>query len=326
MNKTRRIINGSIPIEERRYNILTFPTHERYETQLCKTGHNFFAFSAEGAKTWNTEQTPIPDNYYILKQNEIPTNIDFDFILVQSKFGQFQLSERIRQVLDVKRIVLEHTVPTNNFSEQQINQLKQMIGDVNVFISEYSAEIWEIDHNTNVINHGIDIEVFNDNFLERQDYVLTVANEFVSRDYCLNYQGWRRVTDNLPVKLVGNTPGFSVSASSVEELAKEYNECGVYFNSTTHSTIPMSLLEAMSCGCAVVSTATCEIPYVIENGKNGFISNDENELRQYIELLLQDKDLRNELGKNAKQTINEKYSEEDFIIKWNSLLDFHYEV
>ena len=28
-------------------NILTFPTHERYETMLCKTGHNFYAYRAE---------------------------------------------------------------------------------------------------------------------------------------------------------------------------------------------------------------------------------------------------------------------------------------
>ena len=29
-------------------NILTFPTHERYESMMAKCGHNFYAYRAEG--------------------------------------------------------------------------------------------------------------------------------------------------------------------------------------------------------------------------------------------------------------------------------------
>jgi glycosyltransferase involved in cell wall biosynthesis len=88
----------------------------------------------------------------------------------------------------------------------------------------------------------------------------------------------------------------------------------------------MSLLEAMSCGCAVVTTATCMIPEIIKHGENGMMSNDEDELRKYIEQLLEDEELRNRIGKAARETILHDFSEEDFISNWNKVFYMAYEV
>ena len=76
----------------------------------------------------------------------------------------------------------------------------------------------------------------------------------------------------------------------------------------------------MSCGCAVVSTATCMIPEIIENGVNGFISNDHEELKQYFVDLLNDEGLAKEIGNNARKTITEKYSASKFVDRWNEIL------
>ena len=83
--------------------------------------------------------------------------------------------------------------------------------------------------------------------------------------------------------------------------------------------MPTSLLEAMACGCAVVSTATCMIPEIIEHEKNGLISNDPNELRKFLELLLQDDDLANSLGTEARNTMVEKYNLQRHVDNWNKL-------
>ena len=61
------------------------------------------------------------------------------------------------------------------------------------------------------------------------------------------------------------------------------------------------------------------IPEIIENGKNGLISNDPQELRGFLELLLKDEDLAKELGQNARKTIVERYNLETFIDNWNKL-------
>ena len=46
-------------------NILTFATHERYEENLCKTGHNFY--SLKFGKEWDTTYAPVPSNYHMTR-------------------------------------------------------------------------------------------------------------------------------------------------------------------------------------------------------------------------------------------------------------------
>lgn len=322
MSTSKIISLANRPIKEK-YNILTFPTHERYETELCKTGHEFYSLNLPNAKRWNVQQTSVPVNYHILPENQLCQYLDFDFFLVQSKFGQFQIAQKVNQHLGLPIICLEHTLPTpTTMSNAQINEMKNMIGNINIFISEFSKSAWGI--NGSVIHHGLDTEKFKPQSKNKNGCILTVANDFQNRDYCLNFSGWKRVTANLNTKLVGDTAGLSKPAKNIDELVDEYNSCSVYFNSSTLSPIPMSLLEAMSCGCAIVSTATCMIPEIIQNGINGFISNDEKELRSYIELLLSDEDLRKTLGQNARQTIEQKFSEKVFVDNWNALFNMAY--
>jgi hypothetical protein len=310
---------------DRTLNILTFPTHERYETQLAKTGHNFYSFHHKGSKKWNTDQLPIPENYYVLPEDSLPHYIAYDAILVQSKYWQYQAAQQINKQLGLPIIVLEHTLPTpQTLTPEVIDQMKQMQGNVNVFITEYSQSAWGIEQGI-VIHHGIDTDTFVPS-VPRGDHILTVANDFKNRDYCLNYSGWGRVASGFNNKVVGDNPGWTKSAETSEELAAEYSNAGVYFNSTTISPIPTTLLEAMSCGCPVVSTATCMIPHIIEHGINGFISNDEEELRHYIKLLLNDKELADKLGKSARETILNKFSQDRFVSDWNSLFQKVYEV
>jgi glycosyltransferase involved in cell wall biosynthesis len=324
-NVARRIkITNTKP---EKFNILTFPTHERYETQLCKTGHNFYSFTMQGQKTWNIDQTPYPKNYFTLPKGDPCGFLDYDFILVQSKFWQFQVAQQINQHLNLPIICLEHTWPLYGVHpEDKINTLRQMVGNVNIFISETSANAWNIPVDHKVINHGVDVSVFKPLEVEKENHVLSVANDFAERDYCLNFSGWKRVTQDMPVKLIGNNEGLSEPVDSTEEIVNEYNKCKVFFNSSTMSPIPMSLLEAMACGCAVVSTATCMIPEIIENGVNGFISNDENELKTHIEYLMNNPEAAKTIGEAARQTILQRFSEDNFVQNWNTLFEECYEV
>ena len=59
-NQTLSIINKIKPKDK--YSILTFDTHERYQTQMCKTGHDFYAFRYDGCKEWDDIYAPKPEN------------------------------------------------------------------------------------------------------------------------------------------------------------------------------------------------------------------------------------------------------------------------
>ena len=79
----------------------------------------------------------------------------------------------------------------------------------------------------------------------------------------------------------------------------------------------------MSCGCAVVSTATCVVPEIIENGVNGFITNSPEEMKYYVELLLSDEvdSMRSSMGREARNTILSKFSVDRFISEWNEVFE-----
>lgn len=321
--KTLNILD-KVKSTARPYNILTFNTHERYQTQLAKTGHNFYAFN-DGGKDWLTEHAPMPSNYYQLPKNSVYPGIVFDFIMVNSKFGQFQTATQINKMLGIPILSLEHTLPLPTWPDEQLEAFKNMNGDINVFITEYSKDEWGM--KGGVIEHSVDMDLFCPAHLqnvETRKGVLTVAHDFIKRDYALNYEGWKRITKGLPSKAIGETPGLSKAASTVDELVKEYQKALIYINPSILSPVPTSMLEAMSCGCAVVTTATCDIPSIIEHGVNGFMSNDEDELRAYITQLIGDPGMAHDMGVNARGTILNRFSEKRFVEEWNETFDTIY--
>lgn len=324
MLRTKQLFS-QVGEKKKKYNILTFNTHERYQTQLAKTGHNFYAFNYDGGKDWFHEHAPMPENYYQLPKNSIFDGIQFDFIFSHSKFGQLQTAYKINRSLQVPILNLEHTLPLKNWPNDHYENLRNMVGDVNVFITKYSRQAWNINASSDVIYHSIDTDLFKpaDN---PKPQVLTVAHDFINRDYALNYQGWNRITNGLNRVVVGDTKGLSEAAKSVDDLVSKYQESLIYINPSTLSPVPTSMLEAMSCGCAVVSTETCEIPDIIEHGVNGFMSNDEKELRGYLDQLLADPELAKKMGQAARETVKQHFSEQRFINEWNNIFDKTYGV
>jgi len=74
--------------------------------------------------------------------------------------------------------------------------------------------------------------------------------------------------------------------------------------------MPFALLEAMACGKPVIGSNISGIRDIINNGENGLLitPGDSKELASAILKLLEDKDLGQVLGRNARQLMIEKYS------------------
>jgi len=302
---------------KQKLNILTFDTHERYQSQMAKTGHNFYAFQAEQMKTWDERFASKPPNYYTLPNNTVYNGLDIDIILSQSKFGQYQAAKKIQQVLQVPLLCLEHTTPNSDWTEEKKQGLSECFSEHNVFITDFSARQWRCPATYSVIPHSVDTHVFDTTKGARNFKVLSVVNQFSQRDYCCNYEGWKRIVEGFDYLLIGDNPGLSSPANGIQHLADIYRSSLIFLNTSTHSPLPTSMLEAMACGCAVVTTATCGIPEVIENGVNGFISNDENELRGKIQYLLDNPAQARAMGERARETITRDFSEKVFINNWN---------
>lgn len=321
-----RTITGLINrFTDRDLNILTCPTHERYQSGFEDIDATFHMIQFNNIKPWNYNFGKLPKNHILWPRDYFPSGIRFDAVLSQNKFGQYQLLSPIARDLNIPIISLEHTLPVPSWNNDIRQSMLSMTGVVNVFISDFSRREWGFDKipNSVVINHMVDSDVFKPKG-KRENKVLSVVNDYKNRDWCCNYSAYEYI--NIKVggdkfTLVGDNPGLSEPAKSTEELAYFYAGHRIFLNTSKISPIPTALLEAMASGCAVVSTATCMIPEVIENGVNGFMSNDYNELAEFIQLLLSDENLAASMGQKARETILNKFNKKEFVKNWSSIIN-----
>ena len=95
-----------------------------------------------------------------------------------------------------------------------------------------------------------------------------------------------------------------------EDLPNYYLSASIFILPSLREAFPLSILEAMSCNLPVIATNTSGMPEVIKDGYNGFLVEPKNveQLREKIKLLVKNPCLCREMGKNARKTVEEKYS------------------
>ncbi|MBI3812842.1 MAG: glycosyltransferase family 4 protein [Nitrospinae bacterium] len=93
-------------------------------------------------------------------------------------------------------------------------------------------------------------------------------------------------------------------------LVDYYRESDVCVVPSFYENFPNTVLEAMSCGKAVVASNTGGIPEVIEDGVSGLLAKtgDARDFAEKIIGLLEDDTLRENMGANARKRIEERYA------------------
>tara|TARA_R110002096_G_scaffold416979_1_gene620448 strand:+ start:3149 stop:4189 length:1041 start_codon:yes stop_codon:yes gene_type:complete len=328
-NATQRSIKSLMRKVKRgdKLNILTFATHERYEENLCKTGHNFYSMDFGFGKSWERSYAQVPSNYHIIES--LPEYLDLDLVLAHTSCNRLQLVHDLlsqtqkspSNKLSIPILRHGHVLPDIRVDvNEQLTAYQSVPVDQTSFISDFNRRAWGFDEtNSRVVEHGVDIDFWKPLGKDRQNVCLSVVNDWPNRDWCCGFNLWRQTTQGLPVSVWGNSPGLSETAQSIEHLRDIYGSSSIFYNTSIHSPVPTVLMEAMACGCAIVSTNNCMIPEIIQHGKNGLISNDPEELKGYLELLLRKPEMARMLGNEARKTIVEKYSISRFTEDWNDL-------
>ncbi|WP_048152118.1 glycosyltransferase family 4 protein [Palaeococcus ferrophilus] len=112
-----------------------------------------------------------------------------------------------------------------------------------------------------------------------------------------------RVEDT--VKLLGRQP---------REKVREYLQASdVYLSPTIYEAFGIAALEALACGVPVVANNHGGISEVVEHGKTGLVSQDDGELVQNLMALIDDEEMREEMGKNARKSVEDRFSWEAVI-------------
>jgi hypothetical protein len=279
-------------------------------------------------KDWNSAYATLPGNYTLLDpalgERQLPPDVDFDLVLSQNKFGQFQLLAPIAAALHLPLLTVEHTLPHPSWSPSRLAHLKGMRGHRNVFISEFSRLAWGWPEDSAlVVRHGVDTDVFSPGLGSKSVGVLSVVNDFATpeRLWCCGFDFWREAVQGLPWTHLGSDPnGWSRPAASVADLVDHYRSCEVFVDTASASPIPTVVLEAMACGAVVVSRGNAMVPDVITHGVDGFICDTPAKMRKQLKEILADPGVYREVGARARQTIVSRFSLERFVSDWDGVL------
>ncbi len=105
-----------------------------------------------------------------------------------------------------------------------------------------------------------------------------------------------------------------------DEMPNVYDEADIYLNSSIVDNMPLSIIEAFSCGLPVVSTNAGGIPFIIQDGETGLLvkTNDYEALAKQAIRLLEDEILAQKIIWNALEE-NNKYNRENVREEWLKL-------
>jgi len=95
-----------------------------------------------------------------------------------------------------------------------------------------------------------------------------------------------------------------------KEIINELQQTDIYIHSSLAETFSTAILQAMSTGLPVITTDIEGTRHMIRNKQNGLLFKlyDEKDLINKIETLINNKEQAIRLGKNARNTVDEKYS------------------
>ena len=113
------------------------------------------------------------------------------------------------------------------------------------------------------------------------------------------------------VEFVGESPTPEVFVDSAD----------IVLLVTRSEGLPLALLEGMRAGKPIIATAVGGIPEVIENGKQGFLVEPDNQadLTSKLQTLVADHDLRLQMGKRARKTYESRFLDHEMLRKTHTL-------
>ena len=108
----------------------------------------------------------------------------------------------------------------------------------------------------------------------------------------------------------------------VKNIEEKYLEASICLMTSRYEGFGMVLIEAMASGLPCIAyDCPCGPRAIIENNNNGFLIEDgkENQFIQKLENLIENENLRIEMGNKAKTSVK-KYEIESIMDQWNSVL------
>ena len=281
-------------------------------------------------------------------------NIGFDILIIIDPFTTYFLHK-----LPIPKVLVTHTMipykllPTESLglSKQDLISLKvkkiiqkDLYDNSDVIVAlnnEIKDYLVRAGHRTVFIPNGVDIEGYNSNHSDRgyvfyagrlvkgkeihhlikaysmldnrlqNQFKLVIAGEGPIKENLKKFALTCRIKDN--VDFIPFLPTL--------EFIEKTSECSVFVLPSLYECMPVTVLEAMALSKPVIASNISGPKGIIENEHDGFLFDDINGLKKYLELCLSDEKLRRTIGSNARKTVEEEYTFSKIADQYINLFD-----
>lgn len=291
------------------------------------------------------------DKFYInLQERNIPINDpmqifsnlspelvkDFDVIMVMCLFKPW--IDENWDVCKDKTIIWRTNGQSNHHLENYVKVFRK--DKPNIKIARYSPAERRYKNYAGedaMLRFAKKIDEFKD-WNGKNERVISLCQGAKKRGNTCNFDIIQHISENLPYTLYGHANEelsyWNGHDLEYEELKQVLRDNKVYFyNGTKPACYTLNFMEAWLTGTPVVAVGdelgNCpemeldnyEIPELIENGVNGFYSNDKNELVNYCKQLLNDDKLANDISEAGRQKASEVFGYDNILKQWKEFFD-----
>ncbi len=215
-------------------------------------------------------------------------------------FDLKQLDNRTFEYINKQLKTVKFIYTVSSFAKEKLKEIYNVESKVipnavdnNIFYYEPHKK----NENTNITIIGAEQAEF-----KRINNILEAIKIIKSKGYKINLN-W--ITPTEPINPVGNV---IVNPKQII-IGNTLRNTDIYICASIYESFCLPVLEAMTCGAAVITTNNGGNMDFVENGKNALVvkKDDINDLVKKIEQLLKDTNLRETIANNASK-INEKFS------------------
>jgi glycosyltransferase involved in cell wall biosynthesis len=113
-----------------------------------------------------------------------------------------------------------------------------------------------------------------------------------------------------------------VFAGQQENILSYLRAMDIFLLTSMREQMPMAILEAMAVGVPVVATNVGEIPYIIDDGINGFVLSSDAPIRSFVDSIfaLTCVKRRWRMGYFARQKVIDEFREDVMLQRYNTII------
>ena len=319
--------------------VLTFNFHEPYLCLMASTGIPLDVGIYESgplSRPWHESFRPLPPTLTLVPESVWRDRARagyYDVIIAHNENNAVDIihyqAAKLLVVHNRRSFILVNATASGTDPVRAHADLMELLAarfDF-IFISESKRADYGLPGR--VILPGVDGDLFH-GYTGEEARVLRIGNLISERTHMFDapfqqavLRGGPRGRGPLPHVTLGQNPSWPDSrpSRSLEDLLDHYRRMRCLFHVTREEYedgYNLSTLEAMATGMPVVALSNATSP--VEDGVNGFHSLDPAVLRDRLEQLLQDRALALHLGRNARESVLDRFPLSRFATLWREVI------